>query len=137
MAPAAQRARRRRMLLLTIQASERVSPHFQCITLGGKDVRHLEQHGFDQSGRLFFADPGNPDVVLPTRERWMLQRTLQSGRQRSRVRTYSIRRFRPQDSAFDLEIWGSSHGHGRHAAGRGPASRCPLPGPRPSPAAAA
>ncbi|MGW2684590.1 siderophore-interacting protein [Streptomyces sp. NPDC001414] len=90
------------MLALTVQAAERVSAHFQRITLGGDDARHLEQCGFDQSGRLFFADPGDDDVVLPTSERWMLQRAMQSGRQRPRVRTYSIRRFRPHGRADRL-----------------------------------
>lgn len=104
MAPALQRPRHRRMLTLTVRAGERVSPHFRSITLGGDDVRHLERYGYDQSGRLFFADPGNDDVVLPTSERWMLQRTLLSGRRRPRVRSYSIRRFRPEISAFDIEI---------------------------------
>ncbi|MFE5163024.1 siderophore-interacting protein [Streptomyces sp. NPDC056697] len=73
MAPAAQRPHQWRMLALTVQANEQVSPHFQRVSLGGGDVQYLEQSGFDQSGRLFFADPGNDDVVLPTSERWMLQ----------------------------------------------------------------
>ncbi|WP_329378084.1 siderophore-interacting protein [Streptomyces sp. NBC_01716] len=42
--------------------------------------------------------------MLPTGGRWMLQRTLRSGRRRPRVRSYSIRWFRPEASAFDLEI---------------------------------
>ncbi|MGA6160815.1 siderophore-interacting protein [Stenotrophomonas sp. NPDC087984] len=104
MAPAAQRPHQRRMLALTVQANEQVSPHFQRVSLGGGDVQYLEQSGFDQSGRLFFADPGNDDVVLPTSERWMLQHTLTSGRRRPRVRTYSIARYHPGQPAFDLEI---------------------------------
>ncbi|MGP4009128.1 siderophore-interacting protein [Streptomyces sp. 4N124] len=105
MTPRIQRPRRRRMLSLTVQGSEQISPHFMSITLGGDDVQHLEQSGFDQSGRLFFADPDDDDVFLPSSERWILQLTLQSsGKRRPRVRTYSIRRFRPKASAFDIEI---------------------------------
>lgn len=43
-------------------------------------------------------------MFLPGSERWILQSTLQGGKQRPRVRTYSIRRFRPEVSEFDIEI---------------------------------
>ncbi|WP_329204131.1 siderophore-interacting protein [Streptomyces sp. NBC_00683] len=99
-----QRPHRRRMLSLTVLAGEQISPHFMSITLGGDDVQHLEQSGYDQSGRLFFADTDADDVFLPTSERWILQLTLQGSKPRPRVRTYSIRRFRPEWSAFDIEI---------------------------------
>lgn len=98
------RPRRRRMLGLTVQRRERVSPHFVSITLGGDDFRHLEQSGYDQAGRLFFGHPGRDQVVLPTSERWMLQFALQSAAKRPRVRMYSIRRFRTEISAFDIEV---------------------------------
>ncbi|WP_326726481.1 siderophore-interacting protein [Streptomyces phaeochromogenes] len=105
MTPRIQRPRRRQMLSLTVQASEQISPHFMSITLGGDDIQHLDQSGFDQSGRLFFAAPDDDDVFLPSSERWILQLTLQStAKRRPRVRTYSIRRFRPQALAFDIEI---------------------------------
>ncbi|TRO56286.1 siderophore-interacting protein [Streptomyces sp. IB201691-2A2] len=94
------------MLSLTVQGSEQPSPHFMTVTLGGEDVQHLEQSGFDQAGRLFFADPDDDaaKVFLPSSERWILQLTLQGGKQRPRVRTYSIRRFQPEALAFDIEI---------------------------------
>ncbi|WP_347585955.1 siderophore-interacting protein [Acrocarpospora sp. B8E8] len=92
------------MLNLTVLHRERVSPHFMTITLSGDDVQHLEQNGYDQAGRLFFAGPGQHEVVFPSSEKWMLQYSLQPGRRRPRVRTYTIRRFRPQMSAFDIEI---------------------------------
>ncbi|WP_155343702.1 siderophore-interacting protein [Acrocarpospora pleiomorpha] len=92
------------MLALTVQGRERISPHFVSITLGGNDFQYLEQSGYDQAGRLFFAGPGQDEVVLPTSEKWMLQYTLQSAKRRPRVRSYSIRRFRPEMSAFDIEF---------------------------------
>ncbi|MFE4217864.1 siderophore-interacting protein [Streptomyces sp. NPDC056844] len=106
MASRIQRPRERRMLSLTVRGSAQPSPHFMTVTLGGEDVQHLERSGFDQAGRLFFADPDDDaaEVFLPTSERWILQLTLQGGKQRPRVRTYSIRRFRPEASAFDIEI---------------------------------
>ncbi|WP_422774194.1 siderophore-interacting protein [Plantactinospora sp. WMMC1484] len=98
------RPARRRMLTLTVQRRERVSPHFVRITVGGDDFRHLERSGYDQAGRLFFGHPGHDQVVLPTSERWMLQFAFQSAAKRPRVRMYSIRRFRPEISAFDIEV---------------------------------
>jgi NADPH-dependent ferric siderophore reductase len=93
------------MLTLTVQGRERVSPHFVSITVGGDDVQHLERPGYDQAGRLFFADPGGrAEVVLPSGPRWMLQYALRSARQRPRTRSYTIRRFRPDQPAFDIEI---------------------------------
>ncbi|WP_330351620.1 siderophore-interacting protein [Streptomyces sp. NBC_00582] len=93
------------MLSLTVQAGEQTSPHFMTVTLGGDDVRHLRQTGFDQAGRLFFADTAEDgDVFLPNSERWLLQLTLLGGERRPRVRTYTVRRFRPLESAFDVEI---------------------------------
>ncbi len=106
MASRIQRPRKRRMLSLTVRGSEQPSPHFMTVTLGGEDVQHLQRSGFDQAGRLFFADPDDDaaEVFLPSSERWILQLTLQGGKLRPRVRTYSIRRFRPEVSAFDIEI---------------------------------
>jgi len=96
------------MVTLTVRGREPISPLVVSITLAGTDFRHLDQVGYDQAGRLFFAGPGQREVVLPSSEKWMLQQALQSGRRRARVRTYSIRRFRPEISAFDIEI--SVHG---------------------------
>ncbi|MEU4097472.1 siderophore-interacting protein [Streptomyces sp. NPDC026673] len=106
MASRIQRPRKRRMLSLTVRGSEQPSAHFMTVTLGGEDVQHLQRSGFDQAGRLFFADPDDDakKVFLPSSERWILQLTLQGGKQRPRVRTYSIRRFRPEASEFDIEI---------------------------------
>lgn len=46
------------------------------ITLGGDDVRYLEQSGYDQAGRLFFAGPGQERIALPNSAKWMLRYTL-------------------------------------------------------------
>jgi NADPH-dependent ferric siderophore reductase len=99
-----QRPRHRRMLTLTVQGRERISPHFMRVTLGGDDFQHLEQSGYDQAGRFFIPGPDQAEIVLPSSERWMLQLALQSSAKRPRVRTYSIRRFRPEISGFDIEI---------------------------------
>lgn len=99
-----QRPRQRRMLTLTVQGRERISPHFVSITLGGDDFRFLERSGYDQAGRVFIPGPGQDEIVLPSSERWKLQYALQASAKRPRVRTYSIRRFRPEISGFDMEI---------------------------------
>jgi NADPH-dependent ferric siderophore reductase len=65
------------MLTVTVQRRWRISPHFVSIILGGADFQHLEQSGYDQAGRHFFAGPGQGEVVLPSSPKWMLQYTLQ------------------------------------------------------------
>ncbi|MEV5822853.1 siderophore-interacting protein [Micromonospora haikouensis] len=94
----------RRMLALTVLARKRISPHFVSITVGGDDFAHLTQSGYDQFGRLFFGAPGQGDVTLPTSDKWMRQYVLLPARRRPRTRMYSIRRFRPEISAFDIEV---------------------------------
>ncbi|ASQ99555.1 siderophore-interacting protein [Streptomyces sp. 11-1-2] len=94
------------MLQLSVLRRERISPHFVSLTVGGDDVRHLERAGCDQAGRFFIPAPGQGPghTVFPSSERWMLWYTLQPAARRPRVRTYTVRRFRPDFSAFDLEI---------------------------------
>ncbi|WP_086848606.1 siderophore-interacting protein [Amycolatopsis kentuckyensis] len=119
------------MLTLAVQGQERISPNFVSVTLGGHDVRHLEYTGFDQSGRLFFAEPGQTEVVLPSSEKWMLQQSLQSAKRRPRVRTYSIRRFRPDELAFDIEFSIHDQSNPARAAAPGTAwARAAKPGER-------
>jgi NADPH-dependent ferric siderophore reductase len=98
------RPAQRRMLALTVLAQERISPHFVSVTVGGDDFRHLEQSGYDQFGRLFFGPPGQTETTLPTSDKWMRQYALLPARRRPRTRMYSIRRFRPEISAFDIEV---------------------------------
>ncbi|RMB85022.1 siderophore-interacting protein [Streptomyces shenzhenensis] len=104
MAARYRRPRDRRMLTLTVRGRERISPHFVSVTLGGDDFRYLEQSGYDQAGRLFFRGPGQGRVVFPTSEKWMRQYALLPAARRPRVRWYSIRRFRPERSEFDIEV---------------------------------
>ncbi len=92
------------MLRLTVWRSERLSPHFMSVTLGGDDVQDLEQSGYDQNGRLFFPGPQQDDVELPTTDRWMLHSARTPAARRPRVRFYSIRRVHPDASAFDVEV---------------------------------
>ncbi|MDG4772992.1 siderophore-interacting protein [Solwaraspora sp. WMMD792] len=98
------RPAQRRMLALSVLEQERISPHFVSVTLGGDDFAHLEQSGYDQFGRLFFSPPGQAEATLPTSDKWMRQYALLPARRRPRTRMYSIRRFRPEISAFDIEV---------------------------------
>jgi NADPH-dependent ferric siderophore reductase len=96
------RPQQRRTLTLTVRDRVRISPHFVSVTLGGEDVQHLEQSGHGQWGRLFFPGPGQGRIAIPGSANWRLQ--LVSSARRPRIRSYTIRRFRPELSAFDLEI---------------------------------
>ncbi len=104
MAARYRRPAQRRMLTLTVRGSERISPHFVSVTLGGDDFRHLERSGYDQAGRLFFPGPGQGEIVIPRSEKWMRHYALQPAAKRPRVRLYSIRRFRPERSEIDIEV---------------------------------
>lgn len=94
----------RRVLALTVQAREQLSPHFVSLTLAGDDVRHLEPAGYDQWGRFFIPGPGQDEIVLPHGERWMLQNGRQPTSVRPRVRSYTVSRIHPDQRAFEVEI---------------------------------
>jgi NADPH-dependent ferric siderophore reductase len=92
----------RRMLTLAVHARERISAHFVSLTLGGPDVDLLEKSGYDQWGRFFIPGPGQVDITIPSSTRWRVQ--IVSAAKRPRIRSYTIRRFRPELSAFDIEV---------------------------------
>jgi len=110
------RPAQRRVLELTVQAREQLSPHFVCITLAGDDVQHLEQSGYDQWGRFFIAGPGQDSIVLPQGDRWMLQNGRTPAALRPRVRSYTIRRFHADARSFDVEVATHEPGPGHKPA---------------------
>lgn len=56
----------RRLLSLEVVRSERMSEHFQVVTLGGEDLVDFTSLGGDQAFRLLFRGPGQDRVRLPT-----------------------------------------------------------------------
>lgn len=104
MASRYRRPTHRRMLSLTVRSSEQISPSFMSVTLGGEDVGDLEESGFDQNGRLFFAQPEQQIVAFPGTEKWMMHYARTPSAKRPRVRFYSVRRHRPEQREIDIEV---------------------------------
>lgn len=96
----------RRMIRLEVLANARLSPSFVRLTLGGADLAHLEDSGFDQCVRLFFPRPGQDGLWMPTlgNDAWMAQTLMQPKARRPRVRNYTVRAFRPAEQEIDIEF---------------------------------
>ena len=94
------------MIGLEVIGNERLSPSFARLTLGGADLAHLEDSGFDQCVRLFFPRPGQPGLRLPTldNDAWLAQVLLQPKARRPFVRNYTVRAFRPDQQEIDIEF---------------------------------
>ena len=94
------------MIGLEVIGNERLSPSFARLTLGGADLAHLEDSGFDQCVRLFFPRPGQPGLRLPTldNDAWLAQVLLQPKARRPFVRNYTVRAFRPDELELDIDF---------------------------------
>ncbi|WP_320782151.1 siderophore-interacting protein [Streptomyces sp. CRN 30] len=104
--PKVRMARSRRMITLEVRRTERISPTFLTVTLGGPQAAHLEPMGFDQTVRLFFPRAGQDGLRMPSRnsEAWMAEVLLMPKASRPRVRNYTVRRVRPEADEVDIEF---------------------------------
>ncbi|ATE61797.1 siderophore-interacting protein [Thauera sinica] len=75
----------------TVVRTQRLSPHFLRVTLGGPELAGFTSLGFDDHVKLFFKDPANPDAAPAMRD-------------------YTPRRFDAQRQELDIEF--VLHGHG-------------------------
>jgi hypothetical protein len=96
----------RQMIGLTVRENVRISPKFARLTLGGPDVEHLENTGFDQTVRLFFPREGQPELQMPTwsNNAWTAQTLLLPKARRPWVRNYTVRRVRAAEQEIDIEF---------------------------------
>ncbi|MFJ9125480.1 siderophore-interacting protein [Streptomyces sp. NPDC102340] len=116
-----------RPLRLHVLRSERLSPHFVRVTLGGGDIVHFRPMGHDQWFRLFL--PAGPDADaslgrVPDRLSAVSYLKLLGGPKESRpvLRNYTVRAHRaegPQGPELDVDF--VLHGHDDEAAA-GPAA---------------
>ncbi|MFK0115360.1 siderophore-interacting protein [Streptomyces sp. NPDC090994] len=104
--PKTRMPRTRRMITLEVRATERLSPTFLTVTLGGPELAHLEPMGHDQTVRLFFPRAGQERLRMPRRdsEAWMAEVLLMPKASRPWVRNYTIRRIRPRLGELDIEF---------------------------------
>ncbi|MGP3775346.1 siderophore-interacting protein [Streptomyces sp. SDT5-1] len=114
-------------LRLHVLRSERLSPHFVRVTLGGGDIAHFRPMGYDQWFRLFL--PAGPDAAaslgrVPERLTTLSYLKLLGGAKETRpvLRNYTVRAHRaesPEGPELDVDF--VLHGHGDDGAA-GPAA---------------
>ncbi|NLA65270.1 MAG: siderophore-interacting protein [Leucobacter sp.] len=103
--------------------TERISPNFVRLTLGGLDG--LEARGDDHWCRLFFARQGQDVLQLPTRTTeigWYLQYLATPKTRRPWVRAYTLRDARPDVGEVDIDFVI----HGEQSGSIGPAAQFAL-----------
>ncbi|MYS83867.1 MULTISPECIES: siderophore-interacting protein [Streptomycetaceae] len=106
MLPKVQLPQTRRMISLTVRQNTRLSPNFVRLTLGGPELEHLHETGFDQGVRLFFPREGQQDLRMPkvSNNAWVAELMLLPKARRPWVRNYTVRAFRPERHEIDIEF---------------------------------
>jgi len=100
-----------KMRLLEVLRTERLSPHFVDVVLGGPDLRGFVSASFDDHVKLMLPAAGHTDVVLPAMgaagPEW-------AGDARPIMRDYTPRRYDAEAGELHVEI--ALHGAGPAAA---------------------
>jgi len=113
---------------LTVLRTERLSPHWMRITLGGGEIDRFTHMGYDQWFRIFLPLGGDEGLErLPAKAHKLLgylkYLRIPDG-VRPVMRNYSVRAFRPAQDGRDAELDVDFVLHGSAADGTaGPASR--------------
>ncbi|MFE5409619.1 siderophore-interacting protein [Microbacterium sp. NPDC056569] len=113
---------------LTVLRTERLSPHWMRVTLGGGEIERFHAMGYDQWFRLFLPLGGDEGLErLPAKANKMLgylkYLRIPDG-VRPVMRNYTVRAFRPATATAGAEIDVDFVLHGSAAEGTaGPASR--------------
>lgn len=95
------------LCLVEVVRSERISPNFQRITVGGESLAALTPHGFDHWFRLFIPhESGETNYNLPRRVdmRGYLQYLRMPAETRPPMRNYTVREFRPEQLELDIDF---------------------------------
>ncbi len=97
---------RRRMVTATVTRTQRLSPHYLRVTIGGPELADFEHQGFDQCFRLFFARPDQENLRMPTfsNNGWVAQFFAMSAKTRPYVRNYTVRAFRSEELELDVDF---------------------------------
>lgn len=116
-----------RLIRLEVLRSERLSPHWERVTLGGGEVDHFVPMGFDQWFRLFLPVGGDAGLErIPAKANKLIGylRFLRIPEgERPVMRNYTVRAYRPATDAGGAEIDVDFVLHGSGADGTaGPAS---------------
>lgn len=116
------------LIHLTVLRTERLSPHWMRVTLGGGEIDRFRPMGFDQWFRIFLPLGGDEGLErLPAKANKMfgyLKYLRIPDGVRPVMRNYTVRAYRPATATQDAEIDVDFVLHGSAADGTaGPASR--------------
>lgn len=95
------------LCLVEVVRSERISPNFQRVTVGGEALKALTDHGYDHWFRLFLPqESGETNYNLPKRVdmRGYLQYLRMPAETRPPMRNYTVREFRPEQLELDIDF---------------------------------
>ncbi|MDQ7904946.1 siderophore-interacting protein [Phytohabitans sp. ZYX-F-186] len=94
------------LLTLRVLRSERISPHFQRVTLGEGDLERFRPMGYDQWFRLFIPVSGDSLTRLPAKLNTLsyLRFLTISKSSRPVLRNYSVRAYRPEPAEMDVDF---------------------------------
>lgn len=107
---------------LRVHGTQRISPHMQRVTFGGTDLADFTDVSPDQHSKLFFPrTPGTEPHVPPLPDdgdvsRWYRDYLALPDETRPWMRSYTIRRHRPEYNEIDIDFV-------LHGASAGPAAR--------------
>ena len=117
-----------RFYRLTVLASDRISPNFVRVTLGGDSLTNFTYMGYDHWFRLFLPQPGQDEPRIPsaTSMLWYAQYLAFSKDTKPVVRNYTISQFRAagqgtHGEGAELDVDFVVHGD-EHGGRAGPAS---------------
>lgn len=107
----------RELVRARVLASERISPSFVRVTVGGERLSSIAPMGFDHWFRMLFPETGQSELHLPTAadDQWWPQLQAMPDDIRPLLRNYTIRRYRPAGAGrfgdtAEIDIDFASHG---------------------------
>lgn len=95
------------LCVLEVVRTERISPNFMRITLGGEQLAPLQKHGFDHWFRLFLPqEEGETSFDLPKRVDMLgyLKYLRMPESVRPPMRNYTVREHRPEQLELDIDF---------------------------------
>lgn len=95
------------LAVVQVVRSERISPHFVRVTVGGEQLAPLPDHGFDHWFRLFLPkEQGETSFALPEQlgMAGYLKYLRMPAQTRPILRNYTVREFRPAEQELDIDF---------------------------------
>ncbi|MFV2012877.1 MULTISPECIES: siderophore-interacting protein [unclassified Micromonospora] len=95
------------LCVVNVVGTERISPNFIRVTLGGDQLQRLPDHGFDHWFRLYLPqEHGETTFDLPNRADTIgyLKYLRIPSATRPHLRNYTVRAFRPQARELDIDF---------------------------------